>query len=124
MLESERYRLARLSRWAARAIGTIAAVFFVLMLIGSALSEGLGPVTTESVTLVLLVAVALAGCAVSWWRDMTAGVLLILTSIGFAVHIGCFAGHGHALAWSIIGLPYLVAGVLILSAWWLSRQNR
>jgi len=124
MLERERYRLARLSRWAARAIGTIAAVFFVVMLIGSALSEGMGPVTTESVTLVLLAAVALAGCAVSWWRDMTAGILLVLTSIGFGVHIGCFAGHGHVAAWAIIGLPYLLAGILILSAWRLSRQNR
>ncbi len=65
MLEREPYRLARLSRWAARAIGTIAAVFFVGMLIGSALSEGVGPVTTESVTLVLLAALALAGCTVS-----------------------------------------------------------
>ncbi len=124
MSERERYRLAKLSRWAARAIGTIAAVFFVGILIGSALSEGMGPVTTESVTLVLLAAVALAGCTVSWWRDMTAGILLVLTSIGFGVHIGCFAGHNHVLAWSIIGLPYLVAGILILSAWWLSRQNR
>ena len=124
MSERERYRLAKLSRWAARAIGTIAAVFFVGILIGAALSEGMGPVTTESVTLVLLAAVTLAACTVSWWRDMTAGILLVLTSIGFGVHIGCFAGHSHVLAWSIIGLPYLVAGILILSAWWLSRQNQ
>jgi ABC-type transport system involved in cytochrome bd biosynthesis fused ATPase/permease subunit len=124
MLEREHYGLARLSRWTARAIATIAGLFFVVMLIGSALSEGVGPATTESVTLVLLAAVALAGSTVSWWRDMTAGILLVLTSIGFGVHIACFAGHNHVLAWFIIGFPYLAAGILILSAWQFSRQHR
>jgi len=92
--------------------------------IASAASEGMGPMTVESGTLVLLGAVALAGCIASWWRDMTAGILLVLTSIGLGVHIGCFAGHNHVLAWSIIDLPYLVAGALVLSSWRLSRQNR
>jgi len=109
-------------RWAARVIGLIAAVFFLGMLIGSAVSEGVGPMTIESSTLVLLGAVALAGCIASWWRDTTAGILLVLTSIGLGVHIGYFAGHNHVLAWSIIGLPYLVAGILILISWRLSKK--
>jgi len=109
-------------RWAARVIGLIAAVFFLGMLIGSAVSEGAGPMTIESSTLVLLGAVALAGCIASWWRDTTAGILLVLTSIGLGVHIGYFAGHNHVLAWSIIGLPYLVAGILILISWRLSKK--
>jgi len=109
-------------RWAARVIGLIAAVFFLGMLIGSAMSEGVGPITIESSTLVLLGAVALAGCIAPWWRDTTAGILLVLTSIGLGVHIGYFAGHNHVLAWSIIGLPYLVAGILILISWRLSKK--
>jgi len=124
VLRNKDNRLAKRMRWAARAIGTAAAVLFVGMFIASAVSEGMGPMTVESGTLVLLGAVALAGCIASWWRDMTAGILLVLTSIGLGVHIGCFAGHNHVLAWSIIGLPYLVAGVLVLSSWRLSRQNR
>jgi hypothetical protein len=117
MLESNRTRLAKLMRWAARAIALVAALFFVGMLLGSAISEGVGPITVESGTLVLIGVGALAGCIVSWWRDVAAGILLVLTSIGLAVHIGCFAGHSHFLAWSMIGLPYLVAGILILSSW-------
>jgi len=101
-------------RWAARAIGLVAALFFVFMLIGSAVSDGVGPMDVESSTMVLLVVVALAGCIVSWWRDAIAGMLLVLTSIGFGVHIGYFAGQNHALAWSMVGLPYLIAGVLLL----------
>ena len=118
-----RVRLAKHMRWAARTIAIVATVFFVGMLIGSAVSEGVGPMTIESSTLALLGAVALAACIASWWRDITAGILLVLTSIGSGVHIGHFAGHNHILAWSIIGLPYLVASILILSSWRLLRQN-
>ena len=124
MLGSSQYRLAKRMRWAARAIGLVAAVFFIGMLIGSAVSEGVGPMTIESTTLVLLGAVALAGCITSWWRDRTAGILLVLTAVGFGIHIGICAGRNHFLAWLIIGLPYLVAGILILSSWRLSKKTR
>lgn len=123
MLENRDNRLTRRTRWAARVIGTIAAVFFVGMLIASAISEGIGPITVEIGTLVLLGMLSLSGCIASWWRDMPAGILLILTAVGLGVHIGCFAGHNHVLAWSIIGLPYLVAGILILNSWRLSRPK-
>ncbi|HEX73731.1 MAG TPA: hypothetical protein G4N93_01070 [Dehalococcoidia bacterium] len=109
-------------RWTARVIESIAAVFFVGMLIASAVSEGIEPITTESSTLVLLRALAAASCIASWWRDITAGTLLVLTSIGLGIHIGYFAGYNHVVAWSIIGLPYLVAGIIILSSWRLSRR--
>ena len=123
MLENRDNRLTRRTRWAARVIGTIAAVFLVGMLIASAISEGIGPITVEIGTLVLLGMLSLSGCIASWWRDMPAGILLILTAVGLGVHIGCFAGHNHVLAWSIIGLPYLVAGILILNSWRLSRPK-
>jgi hypothetical protein len=77
MLKGQKYRVARLLRWTGRAIGTIPAVFFLGMLIGSAASEGVGSVTIETGTLVLLGVVALAGCIASWRRDMTAGILVL-----------------------------------------------
>ena len=121
-MDGHHSNLIKLLRWAGRIIASIAAIWFVLMLIGSAITEGVGPMPIESGTLVLIGVVGLAGCIASWWRDMTAGILLVLTSIGLDVHIGCFAGHSHVLAWSIIGLPYLVAGVLLLYSRWLSKQ--
>lgn len=117
------YQLAKRIRWAARAVSSVAALCFVGMLIGSAVAEGVGPITIENTTLVLLGAVGSAGCIASWWRDTAAGILLVLTSVGLGVHIGYFAGHNHVLAWSIIGLPYLVAGVLLLQAYRLSRHK-
>ena len=124
MLGSNQYRLAKRMRWAARAIGLVAAVFFIGMLIGSAVSEGVGPMTIESTTLVLLGAIGLAGCIVSWWRERLSAILLVLTAVGFGIHIGICAGRNHFLAWLIIGLPYLVAGILIFSSWRLSRKTR
>lgn len=123
ILESKQSRLAKPMRWAARVIGTVAAVFFVGMLIASAVSEGVGPMTMESGTLGVLGVIALAGSVTSWWRDITAGTLLVLTSLGLGIHIGLFAGRNHMLAWSMVGLPYLVAAVLLCNSWWLSRKT-
>ena len=110
MLRNKDNRLAKRMRWAARAIGTAAAVLFVAMLIVSVVSEGMGPMTIESSTLVLLGAVALAGCIASWWRDMTAGILLVLTSIGL--------GSAHRVfCWSQ-SCPGLVDNRLALSGRW------
>ncbi|TES85601.1 hypothetical protein E3J95_04050 [Candidatus Aerophobetes bacterium] len=68
--------------------------------------------------------VALAGCVMSWWRDLLASILLVATSAGLGVHIGIFAGRNHFMAWSILGLPYLVAGALLINAWRLSKHRR
>ena len=97
------------------------------MLIGETVTEFIsqGFVTTsiEGGLLVMIGIVALAGCVLSWRRDRLAGILLVTTSLGLGIHIGIFAGRNHIMAWSILGLPYLVAGVLLLYAWRLSRQK-
>jgi hypothetical protein len=66
--------------------------------------------------------VALVGCILSWRRERVAGILLVVTAAALGAHIGIFAGQSHFLAWSMAGLPYLVAGVLLLSSWRLSRK--
>ena len=97
------------------------------MLIGEAISEFLaqGFITTsvEGGLLVIIGLVALAGCVMSWWRDILASILLVATSAGLGVHIGIYAGRNHFLVWSILGLPYLVAGVLLINAWRLSKHK-
>ena len=126
-MESKQYRLAKRMRWAARVIGLVAAGFLLTMLIGSAiaevLTEGLGPITIEGILLGVLGAMALAGCIVSWWRERLAGILPVLTAVGLGIHIGICAGRNHFLAWSMVGLPYLVAGGLLLTSWQLSRKT-
>jgi len=119
--------LAKRVRWTARVIVLILTIFGATMLIGSAVSEVLsqGFITTSLAgnLLVVIGIVALAGCVLSWWRDLLAGILLLATSAGLGAHIGTFAGRNHLMVWAILGLPYLIAGVLLLYARWLSRHR-
>ncbi len=36
----------------------------------------------------ILGAIGLADCIVSWWRERLAAILLVLTAVGFGIHIG------------------------------------
>ena len=122
------HRLAKGMRWAARVICLIITVFGGTMLIGTAISEFLsqGFVTTsiEGSLLVVIGLVALAGCVMSWFRDLPAVILLVATAAGLGMHIGICAGHSHIKAWSILGLPYLVASLLLFCAWRLSKHEQ
>ena len=120
--------LAKRMRWAARVISLIITVFGATMLIGEAISEFVvqGFITTsvEGGLLVMIGLVALAGCVVIWWRDLPASILLVVTSAGLGVHISIFAGRNHFIVWSILGLPYLIASMLLFISHHLSGQQR
>jgi len=116
-------RLAKRIRWAARIIGLLAAAFFLVFLIGEivifmAMQQEMGLI--RGVLNAMLVIVAVAGCIVSWWRQWLAGILLILTS--FALVISGIAVYGFTIV-LLFGSPFLVAGVLFLLSWWLSRKT-
>ena len=117
------HRLAKPMRWTARAIALVGAIYFSVILIGSAFSEGVGPITIEGATVVILGLLALAACVACWWRERLAVILLIGTAVGLGIHIGTFAGRYHLLMWSIMGLPYMVAGLLLLGSQRLSGKN-
>ena len=91
--------------------------------VGELISQGSITMSVKGGTLALIGVVALAGCILSWWRDLLSGILLVATSAGLGIHIGICAGRNHFLVWAILGLPYLLAGVLMLCAWRLSRRN-
>lgn len=94
-------------------IGTIASVFWIVVLVLSAFTES-EPVTWEGVLLFLLVAGASTGIAISY-RRLRMGTHVVLT---FAFLLGIFAiasaGHNHWLAVLISAGPFIVAGVLFL----------
>lgn len=119
MLERNQ-RTAKVMTMAGRIIGLLVAIFMAIMVIGSAAGEIIDdeplPFDAEGVTLGIITIVALAGCIMSWWWERLAGVLLVLVAIGLAVHIGICAGRNHVLAWVTLGLPYLIAGALLLSS--------
>ena len=123
-MDGHHSNLVNLLRWAGRIIASIAAIWFVVMLIGSAITEGVGPITIETGALVFLGVIAVAGGIISWWKDAVSGILLFLTSVSLGIHISCYAGHSHVFAWVLIGLPYLIASIMLLSSWRLSKQSR
>ena len=127
MLESRQYRVTQGMTWAARVIG-LGAVGFVLTLhIGWAsaeyLAKGWEAITAEVIIVSVITGIALAGCIVSWWRVRTAGILLIVSAVLCATNIPPLQPliPGNVRVWLIVGLPRLVAGVLFLNAWRLSR---
>jgi len=120
-------RVAKRLRWTGRIICLILTVIGGTILIGESVdefvSQGSIATSAEGITLFLIGLVALAGCILSWWRDLPAGILLVVTSAGLGVHIAICAGRNHFFTWLVMGLPYLIAGVLLLYAWRLSRQS-
>lgn len=114
-------------KWAARIIGLVMGVFCLVFLIGEAVSEfldeGREAMEAAGILLGVLLGLALLGTIVSWWRERLASVLLAAASIGLGIHIAVYAGRNHFLAWLMVGLPYLVASILLLISSRLSRQD-
>lgn len=125
-MSSNRNVKARWIRLVARILGLIAVSAMLVMLVGAAFTEGLGQdpvVALQGITLGLLGLVALAGVIVSWWRERLAAILLVSVSAGLGIHIGICAGHSHFLAWLMVGLPYLIIGLLFYFSWRLSKPE-
>lgn len=142
-LATRRQRLAKGMRWAARIIGLPVTFFGLMMAVGegvqSSLTEGFGPINLAFLGgsfIVLSMVIAGAGCIISWWRVRLAGILLVLTLFGL-ITAGILAGgpidypERFSLSFilanirqaSIMGSPFLVAGVLFLLSWWLTRKT-
>ena len=111
---------------AGRIIGFIVSIislgFFLLGLIGGN-GTGIVPSDAGGALLASLAALALASCILSYWRVRLAGILLVLISIAFGVYIGQYAIDNQFFAWVILGFPYLVAGALLILAWWMGRKR-
>jgi len=124
--DSKQYHLAKWMRWAARAIGLLISVFLLSIFFGEAIAEGWETTTKADMVAGILIGVlgiiGLTGCIVSWWREQLAAILLVLTAVGFGIHIGIYAGRNHFLAWLMIGFPYLVAAMLLFFSWLISRK--
>lgn len=128
MLESRQYRLTQRMTLAARIIGLGAVGFVLTFLIGETSAEftaqGWEAVTIEVIIIGVITVIALAGCIVSWGKVRAAGILLIVSAVLCATNIPPVPPliPGDVRVWLIVGLPRLVAGVLFLNSWRLSRE--
>ena len=82
----------------------------------------------ESLLIVVPAVIALAGYIVSWWREQVGGSLLILVSIAFGILPSINAQPSWSVlqalqGWLMLGLPFLITGVLFLISSWLSRKT-
>ena len=120
-MDGGKYRLIRWMRLAARVLGFgtvgISAAFVIYEAVGLFLRE-------ESVVwFVLILAMALVGTILSWWRERLAGILLVASAATMAADIYIIVGRERMITWLLFGLPYLVAGLLLLRSWRLSREG-
>ena len=118
---SKQERRVKRMRWTARIIALGVAGFIIIMLVGEGFFKDV-PFWTEGMLVVVIFGVALAGGILSWWRERLAGILLILVSIGWGIYLGLYGERAQLQAWLIMGLPFLVAGLLFLNSWRLSRK--
>lgn len=128
MLDSRQYRLARRMTVAARVIGLGAVGFVLTLLIGETsaefMAQGWAAVSREVIIIGVITVIALVGCIVSWGKLRAAGILLIVSAVLCATNIPPVQPliPYDVRVWLIVGLPRLVAGVLFLNAWRLSRE--
>jgi len=129
MLNSTKYQLAGRLRLAARIIGLGMVGFGAAMLIGEAVSEYLRggmaviePIPLELIIAIVIGAVALAGLILSWRRQKLAGIILVSCAAAMGAHVIIFINRNQMMMWLILGLPYLISGVLFLNAWRISRE--
>ncbi len=111
---------------AARVIGTAAAGFWALVLVGSAFGADSGEsadaesAVVETVGVVSLALMSVAAVGVAWWRPRPGGVLVLAAGLAFVFFALLSAGRNHLLAAATSGGPFVLAGTLFLAG---SRQD-
>jgi hypothetical protein len=134
MTGTENNRASGIISWVARIIGLIILVFLLMILIGETVTsiqdEGF-TFDAESLYIIIPTVIALTAYILSWWYKTIGGSLLIFVSITFGVLPSISARQhqaewsvSHALqGWLILGLPFLIIGVLFLISAYLDRKT-
>ena len=138
MPATNKNRLAKIIRRAARIVGLVIAVLGLLFGSGEAGThiteiEGFKVIGLylQSFLMGSSAIIALVGCIISWWRVLPAGILLILAGVALPVIVRLPASfrtpttpHETPIIMALVaGSPFFFAGVLFLLSWWLSRKT-
>jgi hypothetical protein len=125
-------KTAGILRIIAKVIGTLVLVFFLVMLVSDAEasyeSEILNGITQEYLFILIPVIIGLAAFIVAWWRELLGGILLIVAylilSFAPSVHsIYYGSGFRFYLGMFLYSLPFLVTGILFITARLLSPRK-
>ena len=123
MLRTRRYRVASAMKWIARVIATSGALGFLLVFIGEAVSCEPKPFSWEGATVFAIGLGAIGGAILVWRREHLAHFAMFALSVALGAHIAICAGRYHLLVWTAVGLPYLVAGLLLMASLRLRRSK-
>ncbi len=128
MSATKHHRIAKGLTWAARVIGVGETAFLLFQWLCAQMfteAEGSGAIANFSAVTAVI---ALAGCIISWWREWLAGVLLIISWLTYSgwfiykIAMGPLATRSYFLGYLVFGSPLLLAGLLFLLSWRLSRR--
>jgi len=102
-------------RWTARVIGALIVLLIAALAVGEGVPNPLHQPTVVNFSFVALL-VMLAGQVTAWWREGTAGALVLGGMAAFAV-----ANHGVKI--NAVFVPMLLTGVLYLFCGWSARRK-
>lgn len=108
-------RTTAIIRWAARAIGTIVVLFWLLIAVGYGITEP-SQMTLDDMIMVVLVAGTTLGLTLSWINEKTGGIITLLFGLAHSTYALVEAGHNQGLAMLISGGPFILVGILFLIA--------
>lgn len=114
-------RTLTFTRRFARVMGTLLLILVLFIAVGSAISEGLGPLgqlTSAEIWMFFALFIMLAGTVAGWWWDGMAGMLLIG---GYALFVGINYSRNQTfdVGWVLAAFP--LVGLVYLICWWRGR---
>lgn len=117
-------RATKWMRWIARGIGSLAGAYWFLALVGHLIWGDDTQVFLEGAMLAGLVITTVLGVLIAWWRERIGGTIVITGAIALGAFAYITAGHNKAFAMLVVGVPFLVPGILFLASWRRSRRLR
>ena len=113
--------VAQWLRWIARIISSLAAAFWLLILIDILLCDlvvGCVSVTWDMALLLFLVVASLASVAIAWRWESFGGLVLIFWGLVFAAIAYVTSSPHQAFSMLVTGVPFLIAGLMLIASWW------
>jgi len=107
-----RGRIKRRLATLARALSTGATFFWIMFALGG----GFEHLTSDTLTLSVLLTAASAGIILSWWNMPGAIVLYVAAGLALGAFAGYEARRNDWLIALLFGGPYIVSGLLMLPA--------
>ena len=119
------HQTARWMLWMARGISTLAAAFWLLILLDILACDALVGficLNWEMALLAGLVIASVLSVLIAWRRENVGGFIMILWGFVFSSIAYMTSRPQQVFSMLVSGVPFLIAGLLFLASWWLSPR--